>query len=90
MAATELLTLTIAELAPKIRARINDAILSQHRPRVDHRVAPDLRPISDHRAKFRKPRGDLAIRRADMNLAMIELYVGQNHARAKMRAMPED
>ena len=76
--------------AAKIRSGINDAIAAQNGAGIDHRIAADLRPITDNRAEFLQAGGDAAISRAHVNLAVIEFHIRENHARAEMRAVTEN
>ena len=76
--------------AAEIRARINDRSRPSTDAGIDHRVAADLRAIADDRAELLQPGRDVAIVRAHVNLAMIELHVRQNHAGAEVRSVAED
>src|SRR2546430_3014559 len=70
--------------AAEIYAWVNHAIGSQDRARINDRVATNLCSVTDYRAEFCQPGGDIAIGCHDSDFAMIELHVRENHASAEM------
>ena len=58
-----------------IGSRINDAISADHRARIDDRIATDLGPVADDRAKFRQSGRNCPVGGGDGNFAMIEFYI---------------
>src|SRR5205823_4919278 len=76
--------------AAKVYARINHAIAPQERARIDNRIATNFRSVADDRAEFCEAGCDIVIGRHDGDFAVIEFYVRENHACAKMSVVTED
>ena len=85
-----LTTLPCGQNTAKIYAGINHAIAADNRAGIDHCVAADLRSIANDRAEFSEARRNVAIGALHRDFAVIELYVGENHARAQMRVMTKN
>ena len=80
----------MGEDAPKVYAWINHAIATDNRAGINHSVAADLGSIANDCAEFSKARRNVAIGCYDRDFAVIELYVGENHARAQMCVMTNE
>lgn len=80
----------VGEDTAKVYAGINHAIAADNRTGIDHCVAPDLRSIANDCAEFSEACRNVAIGCYDRDFGVIQLYIGENHARAQMRVMSND
>ena len=80
----------MGEDAAKVYAWINHAIAADDRAGIDHCVAADLRSIANDCAEFSEAGRNVAIGCYDRDFGVIELYVGENHARAQMCVVTND
>src|SRR5436309_13364805 len=72
----------VRQNSTKVHRRINHAVASNHRTWIDHSIAADFGPVTDDRPEFSETGWNLAVWRDHRDFAVIELYVGENHARA--------
>src|SRR5207244_12170773 len=73
---------TVRQNSTKVHRRINHAVASNHRTWIDHSIAADFGPVTDHRPEFSETGWNLAVWGDHRDFAVIELYVGENHPRA--------
>jgi len=75
-------------------AKVYAGVIMQSRPYdragIDHCVTTDFRAIANDRAEFSEACWNVSIGRYDRDFAVIELYVGKDHAGAQMRVMADD
>lgn len=69
-------------------AGIDQRMASQHRARIEHRIATDFSPVADQRAEFAQAGGEDGMIDAERNEVAGELEIGNDDACGEMDLAP--